>query len=65
MNAKKPTAVQGERLSVGVEEAAEMLGVGRSSVFTLVKDGALKSFKVGKRRLIAVAELQAFLERQA
>lgn len=65
MNGKKLTADVVERLAVGVEEAADMLGIGRSSVFALMNAGDLKSLKVGKRRLIAVAELRAFLERQA
>lgn len=64
MNGKKSTTEEVERLAVGVEEAADMLGIGRSSVFALMNAGALKSLKVGKRRLIAVAELRAFLDRQ-
>jgi excisionase family DNA binding protein len=63
MNAKKPATVPAPRLAVGVEEAAELLGLGRSSVFILMKDGTLKSLKVGKRRLIAMSELEAFLAR--
>lgn len=64
MNFKKSVTEAPERLSVGVEEAAEMLSIGRSSVFALVKEGLLHSVKVGKRRLIAVSELRAFLDRQ-
>lgn len=63
MNTKKPATVPIPRLSVGVEEAAELLGLGRSSVFNLMKDGQLRSIKVGKRRLIAMSELEAFLSR--
>ena len=65
MRSKKSSTEVPERLSVGIEEAAEMLGVGRSSVFGLVKDGLLRSIKIGKRRLIPLTELRAFLERQA
>lgn len=65
MRAKKSSTEASERLSVSVEEAAEMLSIGRSSVFNLLNDGLLASLKVGKRRLIPVAELRAFLDRQA
>ncbi len=63
MNTKKFTGAQVDRIAVCVEEAAEMLGLGRSTVFELLKDGSLVSVKVGKRRLIPVRELSAFLER--
>lgn len=65
MRAKKSSTEASERLSVSVEEAAEMLSIGRSSVFNLLNDGLLASLKIGKRRLIPVAELRAFLDRQA
>lgn len=64
MRAKTTSTEATERLSVSVEEAAGMLGVGRSSIFNLLNEGALASVKIGKRRLIPVVELRAFLERQ-
>jgi excisionase family DNA binding protein len=65
MNTKQPTAVSTPRLAVSVEEAAEMLSLGRSSIFMLLKEGQLKSVKAGKRRLIPIVELEAFLARLA
>ena len=65
VNTKKGTTDGVEPLAVGVEVAADMLGIGRSSVFILLNDGLLASVKIGKRRLIPVAELRAFLDRQA
>ena len=65
VNTKKGTTDGAEPLAVGVEVAADMLGIGRSSVFILLNDGLLASVKIGKRRLIPVAELRAFLDRQA
>lgn len=58
---KKPTTAPVERLSVGAEEAAQILGVGRSTVFKLVKEGMLRGVKLGKRRLFTVRELEALL----
>ena len=63
MNPKKSAGGQVERMAVCVEEAAEMLGLGRSTVFELVKAGSLASVKVGKRRLIPIRELAALLDR--
>ena len=47
------------------DEAAQRLGVGRSTTKTLLGQGRLKSLKLGKRRLIpehAVEEFIAGLE---
>jgi excisionase family DNA binding protein len=64
MRSRKSPAEGTQRLSVSVEEAAELLSIGRSSVFALVKEGLLHSVKVGKRRLITLDELRSFLDRQ-
>lgn len=56
-----------QRRVLRVEEAAELLGVGRSLVYDLIRDGRLRSFKVGSRRLVPVAavdELVAVLAGQ-
>jgi excisionase family DNA binding protein len=37
---------------VRVEEAARLLGVGRSTVYDLIRSGRLRSVKIGRRRLI-------------
>jgi excisionase family DNA binding protein len=51
-------------ISVSVEEAAQRLGSTRTAVYELIARGTLRSFKIGKRRLIAVTELERFVERQ-
>ena len=48
--------------SVGPEEAARILGIGRTMLFSLLANGELRSFRLGRRRLIARAELQRFLD---
>lgn len=63
MHTRKPATVPAPRLAVGIEEAADLLGLGRSLLFRLIKEGQLRSVKVGKRRLIAVSELEAFMGR--
>jgi excisionase family DNA binding protein len=52
---------------LSLDEAAERLGVGRSTTKTLLGRGRLKSLKLGKRRLVpesAIDELIAELERE-
>lgn len=47
-----------------VEEAAKALGIGRTFVFQLIKEGKLKAVKIGRRTLIPVKEEEAFIARQ-
>ena len=54
-----------ERVSLSVNEAAASLGVGRDLIFRELNSGALKSFKIGGRRLILVSDLRDFAQRQA
>jgi excisionase family DNA binding protein len=52
------------KLAVSVEEAAERISVGRSQVWEEIAANRLRSFKIGRRRLIAVKDLEAYLERR-
>ena len=53
-----------EPVLLGVEEAARCLGVGRTQVFVLLRQGALKSVRIGRRRLIPRSELDAYVQRE-
>jgi excisionase family DNA binding protein len=48
-------------LAVAPAEAARLVGVGRTTIYEAIGDGALKSVKIGKRRLITVEALRAWL----
>lgn len=50
-------------LALNVEEAAAALGIGRTMVFYLLRDGKLRAIKIGKRTLIPVKEIEAFIAR--
>jgi excisionase family DNA binding protein len=50
-----------EKLAFSVEEVAELLSVGRSKVFELVRSGHLGSVKLGNRRLVTQADLDEFI----
>lgn len=47
---------------VSINEAAEMLGIGRSSIYRMITEGNLETRKIGRRRLILRADIQAILE---
>jgi excisionase family DNA binding protein len=52
-------------LSVGIEDAARLIGVARSMFYEIVSRGEIESFKLGRRRLVLVKELEAYINRQA
>ena len=49
-------------LAVSVAQAAQLSGLSRSFLYLLIREGSLPSIKVGHRRLIRVAELEAWLQ---
>ena len=51
-----------DKLAVGIPEAAEMIGVGRSSLYILFGNGKLKAFKCGRRTLVKVSEIAAYID---
>ncbi|OEO23091.1 DNA-binding protein [Pseudomonas sp. J237] len=52
-------------LAVGPEEAGRMTGHARSAIYEAIAKGELESFKSGKRRLILIKSLEAWLNRLA
>ena len=53
-----------DKLAVSVDDAAALIGLGRDVTYRLVMSGEVPSFKVGARRLIPVAGLREYVERQ-
>ena len=51
-------------LAVSVHAATRVSGVGRTRLYEAMGSGELASCKVGKRRLILVEDLRAWLARQ-
>lgn len=58
------TADSAPKLAVSVPEAAAIMSLAESTVWEEVGAGRLRSFKVGKRRLIRVASIAAYLEQR-
>ena len=48
---------------VSVDEACKYLGLGRWSVYKLINQNKLKSVKIGKRRLVPMGAIRAFIEK--
>lgn len=53
------------RLLHSVEEATERLGIGRTTMYRLIRDAAIDSVRVGHRRLIPESALVAYIDRIA
>ncbi len=47
-----------EQLAISINDAAKALGVGRSSVYNLIKSGRLEALKVGRRTLLTTASIK-------
>ena len=47
-----------ERLAYSPTEAARKMGVGRTFLYELIASGALRTVKLGKRRLITIKAIQ-------
>ncbi|MAE20839.1 helix-turn-helix domain-containing protein [Pseudomonas chengduensis] len=52
-------------IAVGVEDAARLIGITRSKLYEMLAEGKIRSFKLGRRRLIQVQELEFFIQRHA
>lgn len=50
-----------KRLAYSVDEAAAMLGIGRTLAFHLIRQGELPSVTVGRRRIVTHEALLAYL----
>ncbi|MET8854643.1 excisionase family DNA-binding protein [Streptomyces sp. NPDC004579] len=51
-----------DRLLYKPEEAAEALAIGRSTVYELMAEGALKYIKLGRTRRIRRTDIEAYVD---
>ena len=47
-----------EPLAISINETAKALGIGRSSVYVLLKSGKLDAFKIGRRTLLTTESVK-------
>lgn len=52
------------RVSLTMEEAAEALGVSRAYAYRLLESGELRTFTLGRRRLVSVDALRALIAKR-
>ena len=52
-----------ERTCLSVREFGASMGICRTIAYRLIREGKVRSFRVGKRIFIPVSELKAFPER--
>lgn len=48
-------------LLLSMSEAAAVLGVGRTTIYDLVRQGALQSVKIGRRSLVPLEDLNDYV----
>ena len=51
-----------ERIGVSIQEAAKMLGISKPHFYPLVKEGKVRTVKVGRRTLVSVQSLRDFVD---
>ena len=51
-----------DKLLYSINEAIQMLSVGRSVVYELIADGKIRVVKIGRRTLITRDELERFVQ---
>lgn len=56
-------SMTGEMLLYSPQEAAGLLGIGRSQMFELIASGEVESVKIGRRRKIPREALTTYVER--
>ena len=59
----EPSSPTGGKLAISIQEAADELGVGRSTLYEAVRRGQIHSIKIGKRRLISRRSLDELFAR--
>jgi excisionase family DNA binding protein len=47
-----------ETLAISINNAAKVLGLGRTSIYAMIGDGRLQAFKLGRRRLVRVDSIR-------
>ncbi len=53
-----------EQLALPLTKGAKLIGVGLSYCYELMKEGKLKTFRVGRRRMVTRQALQSYIDAQ-
>ena len=52
------------KAALSIDEAVIYLGIRRATLYRLLDSGAIKSFHIGRRRLIVQSELDSFISQR-
>lgn len=53
-----------ETLAISINDAAEALSLGRTSIYVMIADGRLEAFKLGRRRLVKAESVRRLIASQ-
>lgn len=51
-------------LAISIKDAAKALGLGRTSIYQMIKDGRLEAFKLGRRTLVKTESIRRLVDAQ-
>ncbi len=49
-------------IAVSINDAARALGLGRTSIYSLINDGKLEARKLGRRTLVTTESIRALID---
>src|SRR5919106_3636917 len=55
--------MKSDKLLLGVREAGEVIGIGRSTMYELLRSGEIESVRIGRCRRVPYSALVAYVER--
>lgn len=53
------------KLAYSINETARLMSMGRTSIYAMIADGRLETFKVGSRRLVKAESIRRLVDGQA
>lgn len=62
LQSAQPVQEPGPQVMLTVREAAEILRCSESHIYSMLKSGALRGVRIGRRRLIAMSEIRRITE---
>ncbi len=59
---KRTAGPRPEPLTISIEDGAALLGIGRTTMFKLMKEGAIPTIKIRNSRRVRTADVVAYLD---
>mgnify|MGYP006371340431 FL=1 len=55
--------IRDDQLAYTIPDAADILSIGRPTLYAQIADGKIQTITIGRRRLVTRKELEAYLDR--